>query len=74
MRDGGNKMQEQHDHHCWITAQGIDWYIIGAIPGNLCLETWDNDHHSLITWIDITKVDWAGYTKAAVENDYARYL
>ncbi len=20
-------MGEQHDHHCWVTAEGIDWRI-----------------------------------------------
>lgn len=65
-------LSEQHNHHCIMTAGGEDWIIIESIPGHLKLYQQVDAIFGRVMWIDITKVRWEEYNKAAVENDYAR--
>jgi hypothetical protein len=64
---------QQHDWHCLMTVSGLNWRIIGAQPGVLMLATRLNGHW-LVGELDINKVDFESYAKAAVEMDYAQPL
>lgn len=65
----GEKMAEQHNHHCLITAGGKDWWIEKAMLGHLKITRHVEGGYFISTFLDITKVDWESYIKKAVEMD-----
>ncbi len=60
-----------HNHHCIVTFNGINWRIVRASPGLLKVRSIDGIAE-YETCIDISGVDFELYSAMAVEMDYAK--
>lgn len=70
---------EQHNHHCMLTFNGFNWWILACRKNQIDVARLIEDgrdmlttHVSAIATIDTRQVDWAAYAEAAQAWDFRR--
>lgn len=66
-------MTEQHNHHCILSFDDYNWWIISAAPNKLEIARRVDQYAVIIQIVNTSRVDWKDYCKAAVEWDYDNY-